>query len=75
MNPDQRSLDGGEAPLAIARRHAKPCGGSANSLDANLTAEGVEVLGVEPGDLLLVEVFGDRVVFRPHPATGGAANE
>jgi len=59
MNPDQRSLDGGEAPLAIARRHAKPCGGSANSLDANLTAEGVEVLGVEPGDLLLVEVFGD----------------
>lgn len=74
MNPDQRSLDGGEAPLAIARRHAKPCGGSANSLDANLTAEGVEVLGVEPGDLLLVEVFGDRVVFRPHPA-GGAADE
>jgi hypothetical protein len=73
MTREQRSLDGGEAPLAIARRHAKPCGGSANSLDANLTAEGVEVLGVEPGDLLLVEVFGDRVVFRPHPATEGDA--
>jgi len=71
---EQRGLDGDEAPLEIARRHAKPCGGSSNSLDANLTAEGVEVLSVEPGDLLLVEVFADRVVFRPHPATAAGGD-
>jgi hypothetical protein len=52
-------------PITTKSRKATRSGGSDNCLQSNLTATGVSLLGIEPRDMLSVQVYPDGIWIEP----------
>lgn len=57
--------DHGDEPEDRLTRNAKAAGGSDNCIDVNITELGATLLGVTPGDVMLVEVYHDHIRIAP----------